>query len=661
MISLRSLVCLAWLALCGVGGAEPLTLPLDKRPEWLARDGIVMAGSWEPLVFRVRRDGKSYRPTPEQLAGYQQEHGPEMVERLKRMGVNFAMIHCYKGAGLEAERQSMADAVRFSRLCHEAGLRVGVYNFSGAFLWELFFKEMPQAKDWVVRDAGGNPLPYGSAGYRYYWNRNHPDAQAFYRQLVRYAVEDIRTDLVHFDNYVVGPGHDACSVERFRVYLGETFTAGELAGMGIAEAGTARPPGAGSPAMLQRAWLDFSCRSLAESYHAMGRYARSLRPDVLVECNPGGVGTAIHAPVDHGRLLQGGEAYWVESGRIGYRDGRLVSRIRNYKAGRAMNNITFDYTLTPLEMAESMAFNLDCLGCLGWFEYGKIVAMPGSDEPVSPQLDPFVRFFHRRRDLLRGASVVADVAVLRSFPSQVFGGPKCSALTARVEDLLIDGRACFQILYDHQLDGLRRGGGTAGLSSRDGEALAGKQPVPPRALVLAGCVAMGDGEVEAVRRFVASGGRVCAIGPVATHDRWMRPRPRPALDDLPDAAVARVKESADWLSAIRTACGGAFSLSIAGRTPDAKGAAPAGLCAELTEQPGRRLVHLVNYRGDGPMGGLDVAVQLPPAARARGVRLASPDRALDLSVPFEQSTGAVRFTVPEVKVYEIAVVEFSGP
>jgi hypothetical protein len=635
MRSFRSLVCLAWLALCGMGWAEPLSLPLDKRPEWLARDGIVMAGSWEPLVFRVRRDGKSYQPTPEQLAGYQQEHAPEMVERLKRMGVNFAMIHCYKGAGLEAERQSMADAVRFSRLCHEAGLRVGVYNFSGAFLWELFFKEIPQAKDWVVRDARGNPLTYGSAGYRYYWNRNHPDAQAFYRKLVRFAVEEIRTDLVHFDNYVVGPGHDACSVKRFRAYLGETFTPAELTGMGIAELRAARPPGPGSPEMLQRAWLDFSCRSLAESYHAMGRYARSLRPDVLVECNPGGVGTAIHAPVDHGRLLQGGEAYWVESGRIGYRDGRLISRIRNYKAGRAMNNVTFDYTLTPLEMAESMAFNLDCLGCLCWFEYGKVVAMPGSDKPVSPQLDPFVRFFHRRRDLLGRARVVADVAVLRSFPSQVFGGPKYSALTARVEDLLIDNRVCFQILYDHQLDGLRRSG----------------------ALVLAGCVAMGDGEVEAVRRFVASGGRVCAIGPVATHDRWMRPRPRPALDDLPDAAVVRVKESGDWLAAIRTACGGTPSLSIACR----EGAAPAGLCAELTEQPGRRLVHLVNYRGNGPVRDLDVTLQLPRGTSAKTVRLASPDRPADLPVPFEPSPAAIRFTVPEVKVYEIAVVEFSGP
>ena len=81
-----------------------------------------------------------------------------------------------------------------------------MYVYSGAFIWELFFKEVPEAEEWVVRDADGNPRIYGGgrATYRYFWNRNHPDAQAYYRQIVRFAVEEIKTDLVHFDNYNVG-------------------------------------------------------------------------------------------------------------------------------------------------------------------------------------------------------------------------------------------------------------------------------------------------------------------------------------------------------------------------------------------------------------------------------------------------------------------------
>ena len=500
--------------------AEPLTLAPDQRPAWLERDGIVMAGSWEPLPFRVRRDGSDgYTPTAEQRAGYLREHSPEMIARLKDIGVNFVMMHCYKGGGLEAERESMADAVRFARLCHEAGLRVGVYNYSGAFIWELFFKEMPQARDWVVHDENGEPRQYGRATYRYYWSRNHPDAQEFYRGLVRFAVDEMGVDLIHFDNYVVGPGRDANSVQRFRRYLRDTFSPERLARMNVKDVNAVQPPMTGPPdTLLRRAWLEFSCRSIADSYHEMARYARSLRPDILVECNPGGVGGRIAPPVDHGRLLQGGEAFWDEGHSPGYRDGRLHSRICTYKVARLMGNAAFAYATTPLEMAESMAFNRDSLGCICWFEFGNIVDRPGSKEPVSPALQPFIRFFHARRDLLRGAEVVADVAVLRSFPSQVFADAKHAGLTARVEQTLIENRLPFQIIYQDQLADLKR----------------------YRTLVLAGCVALSDAHVRHIERYVESGGRLCIVGPAATHDEWMQPRDEPALGNLPAFKVVRV-------------------------------------------------------------------------------------------------------------------------
>jgi hypothetical protein len=629
----RALLTAALLALAAAAWAEPLTLPPDKRPAWLARDGIVMAGSWEPLVFRVRRDGAGYTPTPQQIADYRREHSPEMVARLKSLGVNFVMMHCYKGAGLQAERESMADAVRFSRLCHEAGMRVGVYNFSGAFLWEPFFKENPKAEDWVVLDASGKPVSYGPAAYRYYWNRNHPDAQSFYRNLIRFSIEEIGTDLIHLDNYAVGPGYDANSVARFRDYLRATFTADQIMSMGFRDVDAAKPPEPvlrksttpAPPPLLESAWQDFCCQLLAESYWAMTRYARSLRPDILMECNPGGVGSAIHPPIDHGRLLQGGEAYWVESGRVGYANGRLTSRILNYKVGRSLRNITFDYTLTPLEMAESMAFNFDCLGCICWFEYGKIVCMPGEVKPFSPLLEAYIRFFHKRRDLLRNAEVVADVAVLRSFPSQVFGGWKYAQLTSAVENALITGHGCFQVIFDHQLGDLSR----------------------YRALVLAGCAALSDKQLEHLRRYVAGGGLLCIIGRLATHSQWMNWRRKPALADLPPSAAIRMGES-DWLNGIRRACGG-FSVAIEAKSE--------GLCTELTDQPGRRLVHLVNYRADGPMRDVAVSLQLPRGTRAKRIVLASPDRDADQTVPFEKREGMVRFTVPEIRIYEIAAVE----
>jgi len=606
--------------------AEPLTLPMDQRPGWLRDEGIVMAGSWEPLLFRVRRDGPDgYMPTAEQRNDYLREHGPEMVARLKDLGVNFIMMHCYKGAGLVAERESMADAVKFAKLCHDWGLHVGVYAYSGALLWEPFFHEVPRACDWVLLDENGKPRTYENVTYRYYWNRNHPAAQAFYQKIVAFAVNEIQADLLHFDNYNVGPGYDGPSVERFHQYLRDTFSPAQLKDAGLDDVNAVRPPTAGSAdGLLRRAWLDFSCRSLANSYHEMSRYARTLRRDILMECNPGGPGDSIRPPVDHGRLLQGGEAFWDEGRPPGYRDGQLYTRIRTYKVARGMDNMAFAYATTPLEMAESMAFNLDCLGCICWFEYGDIVAQPGVKTPLSAGVAPFVGFFHARRDLFRGASVVADVAVLRSFPSQVFADSKYARRTCGVEQTLIDNHACFQIIYEDQLDHLTR----------------------YRALVLAGSVALSDRRLEQIRRYVQSGGRLCIIGSAATHDEWMSPRTSPAFADLPDSHVIQAPEDGDTISAIQRACGDEIALSVR---------AGPGLCSELMQQPGRRLVHLVNYRSD-PTTDIAVSVRLPGDCRPRSVMLVSPERPDDLPAPFEIRDGRVQFNVPQVRVYEIAVV-----
>jgi hypothetical protein len=620
LILVRAVVCLIVLVRSGLSIAEPPTSV--QRPKWLEHEGIVMAGSWEPLMFRARRDGASYLSTPEQAAGWQREHSPEMVARLKALGVNFVLMHSYKGAGLIAERQSMREAVHFSQLCHDAGLHVGVYAYSGAFLWEHFFREVPQAKDWVLLQQSGQPVRYGGRSYRYFWDRNHPEAEAFYREIVKFAINDVKTDLVHFDNYLQGPGYDRNSAARFRTYLRDRFNAEQLARTGVSDVNAVNPPTAESPDLLRFAWKDFCCESLAASYRAMGNYARSLRPDMLVVCNPRGVFPEFRPPVDHGRLLHGGDAYFAEKSESGY------GRIRSYKVGRALGNMTFAYTRTPLELAESMAFNRDCLGCVCWFEYGELTAMPGSKDPLSPSLEPYIRFFQQHRDLLAGAEVVADVAVLRSFPSQVFGRKENAALTARVEELLIDNRACFQIIFDHQLNDLNR----------------------YRALVLAGCEAMGDGEAEAIRRYVTAGGRLCVIGPLATHDQWMQPRAIAALDDLPAEALTRVVEKENWLEGVRRAVGGDFTLSIPSNSPD--------LRAELTEQGSRRLIHLVNYCPDAPPRQVAVALRLPTGKHAKGAILVGPDRTTDIRLSLAQKEDIVHLKVPEVGVYEIVVVDY---
>ncbi len=642
---LRLIVVFLVLMAARITRAETLTLPRSDRPKWLADEGLVMAGSWEPLSFRVRRDGSpGYSPTARQEADYRREHSQEMIQRLKALGVNFVMTHCYKGGGLGLEQAGMTDAVAFAKRCHEAGMHVGVYTYSGAFLWEPLFKEIPAAQNWTLLDEAENPLPYGSAKYRYFWNRNHPDAVDFYKSIVRFAVNDIQVDLVHLDNYNRGPGYDACSIKRFRKYLAQTFTPAQLKQMGVDSPRQVAPPKKNAANIfLQRVWQDFRCRSLADSYREMSRYARSLRKDVLMECNPGGLRARLQPPVDHGRLMEGGEAIWNEGFIGGLRNGKLQTAIPTYKLARRMDNMVFRYVRSPVQMAEAMAFNLDCLGCLCWFEYGKLSDYPGKHgKPLDLQTVPFVQFYRQRRKLFRNTRVVADVAVLRSFPSQTFGPKKFAELTARAVNELITDRACFQIICDQHLAELDR----------------------YKMLVLAGCGAMSNEHVASVRRFVEAGGRLCVVGPLATHDQWMFPRDKSPLTGLPAQYVIRIKVGENIAQAVDLALEQKPSLRI---SPEESPSGSEtidnrllGLCAELTERGNRRLVHLVNYRGTEPMKNVVVRLRLPGGCRAKGVTLASPGRASDLKVIYVQEGCFVTFTVPHIDVYEVAIVSQDG-
>jgi hypothetical protein len=304
-----------------------------------------------------------------------------------------------------------------------------------------------------------------------------------------------------------------------------------------------------------------------------------------------------------------------------------------------MGNMVFRYVHSPMQMAEAMAFNLDCLGCLCWFEYGKISDYPGKHgKPLDPQTAPFVRFYRIRRELFRNTDVVADVAVLRSFPSQVFGPAEFANLTARAVDELIAERTCFQIIGDQHLAELDR----------------------YRVLVLAGCGAMSDEQTAQVRQFVEAGGWLCVTGPMATHDEWMFPREKPSLADLPAERVVRVKAGGSMVQAVHRALDQKPSLGIAiqGCRPGSEATRDKlfGVCAELTERGNQRFLHLVNYRDADPVRNVAVRLRIPDGRRVKDVVLASPGRGQDLKVPYARDNGFVAFVVPQVDVYEVAVV-----
>jgi len=638
----RILSSLVLLALCNVAFAVPsdalpdaLILPRDKRPAWVREQGIVMAGSWEPLYFRVRRDDPynvEHRITPEQIAAYRKEHSVETLQKLKEFGVNFVMAQCYKAFGIEIEKESMKEAATFADLCHKEGFRVGVYTYSGTLGWETFRDEVPGSIDWEILDSDGMPIPYTwQATYRHFFNRNNPDAQEYMKRIIKFAVSDVKADLIHLDNYEHGPGFDRTSMRLFREYLKRFWTPSEI---GVEDLDHAWPPGEPPPHnALGRAWMDYSCQALAASFHDMSKYAKSLRPDILMECNPGNFRERMVSPTDHSRLLRYGEACWDEGRAPSYAQGRLVTRLVTYKTAQTMDNMVFVYIRTPLQAAESLAYNTDCLGCICQYEDGNVVG-PGAGptaRPVSPDVMPYVRFFHEQRPYYRDADRVWDVGVLRSFVSQISAPDSNWQATHKMEDSCIAARIPWTLVFDYNLSDLSK----------------------LRAVSLVGAVALSNEQINDIRKYAGNGGGLILDDETGTCDEKMKKRSQSPFADLTGERMTRLKRSAspdETIEAMKRAVGGSFSLTVD---------APPYLLSELTEQKSlkRRLVHLVNYNSDSAVHDAKVELQVPEDYKVEQVVLIRPESPERQPIEFSQDKGRVKFTVPQISVYGLLSVE----
>ncbi len=502
----------------------PARSPALDRPQWMDRPGIVMAGSWEAPAYRGRGAGRmDFTLPPDKFAAYQREHSPGMIARLKDLGVNFLMIHGYKGAGMATEAQGMEDARQFAALAHKAGMRVGAY-IGGTMLHERLFLEEPLARQWQAFGADGSPIYYNERQhFRYASVRNHPGFMNYIQEPTRYAVKIMGSDMIHYDNFGLGAAScDEFSKSQFRAFL---MARGKAPADPPVKATNKDDP-------LARDWRDYKCQALTDYYAAMTRFIRSLNPQCAVECNPGSVddlGGAI-AGNDFARLLPLGNAFWDESygpdSPHTKQPGIKSSRIRSMKVGRLYHNSVFCYTDTPLDAAESMAFNLNCLGCVAWFQWGEMTSIH-ENRPVLPSLKPYIRFFNKHQDLYRNSRTVADVAVLRTFADQNFG-PRTYY---PIEQALIEAHAAWRIIFDEQLDALEpyrvvvapeKEWLTAGPTAEAGRVRGQRRPA---------CSGGGGGEARRVARDACATSSAC----------WWTPRP-----PWPSNSASKRTHRASW-------------------------------------------------------------------------------------------------------------------
>lgn len=662
---------------------------------WLKTTPFVAVGSWDDMPIFFRRVGGQ---GTWQEADYRSEHTEATVRKLKELGVTMAIIDFFKGFGLEAEAEHISLARKMAGLLHQHGIRVGLYVGS-TIAYETFLLEEPSAQEWFVPDYLGRPVIYGDQTFRKRVYFMHPGYVNYIKRVVRMGVEDLKADLIHFDNTSLQGRPEIfqhpLAVKDFREYLQTAYSPQELEErLGFSNVKYVLPPVIERPLVviddpLFQLWTDFRCRQLNRYYASMQAYVHEMDPAAVIDSNPSsgmaGTNTIWEQGISYPGLFPHMEISWTEEGNYAgvTQDGILVSKIRTYKTGSILGTQILTYTAgggyyageggDRASMAESMVFNRQSLGMIGGIL--KAAELPEDQKR-------YVQFFRQYFKYYADVENVPDVAVLYSYASMGFNNDHPAVSFMLFTQALIQARVTFDIIFDEHLADLSK----------------------YRALVLADQECLSDEQMNLVRRIVTEGRGLVATEQSSLYTArrlrrqdfglkdlfkvsappWQGPRApeknlqiRPMQNTIGRGRVAYIpsvqpavekpraapmsskywKLPLNWkemIEAVRWAVGGRLSLEV-----NAPGAA--AVVAELMEQPaqGRRLIHLVNYAG--PQGktvsNIEVSVELPAGKRTRAITLLSPDGNASRTVTGRVDQGRVDFRVSALDTYALAVLD----
>ncbi len=686
--------------LLGAETTAPAETATGTGPAWLNDGPIIMAGCWDDFPLFQKRTGGISTGLGDL---YRKQGSDATVNALKEAGVTLGMIHFFKGFGLNAEQDHIEDARTLARKLKANGIRVGLYVGS-TIAYETFLIEKPDAQSWFLPDYLGKPLYYGDQTFRRRVYFMHPGYREYIKSVVRYGMENLNPDLIHFDNTSMQAQPAVFShpmaVEDFRKFLTANFSTQELHDrLGFSDVRYVEAPQLEEfPARINdpllQIWADFRCHQLTAYYAEMAALIRSINPDVAVENNPStgisGRNVIWEQGVDYPRLLGAIDVAWTEEGDNAAvtAEGALVSKIRTLKAASILKKKIFCYTwgavgnwgYAPnsgglLQMAESMTYNRQCLGMVGIFD-----AVP--DLPEAPRR--YIQFYRQNFDLYRNVESVADVALLYSFASMGFNSASPNISFMLASQMLIQGPFLFDIIFDQHLNDLSK----------------------YRLLFLADQESLSDAQIQQIQNFVRNGGGLVATGHTSLYTERRERRPDFGLKDClgvsalpwegsevdePDLSGGAVQNrfgrgkityipvitpttmkasqqgpgrkqhywnlaaNNDQLrSAVVSAMSGAPSIRLTNVSSPY-------VTVELLRQPGanRLLLHLLNYDHvrTPEMQDLAVELTLPSGLQAKRVRCLSPD-APSTDHPLDwKGERTISIRVPSLKVYSVVVID----
>jgi hypothetical protein len=462
-------------------------------PKWI-RQGLADAGAThEPWIFQVRRNSPSFNQGQKDAFDYQLSE--PYIKSLAESGITVFHVGCYKGFGFKAEKDYMDKVKEAVAIAHKYKMKVDTYVQWNTLAYETFFTEVPEAKTdkWYQIDENGKPLmlTYSyqqSFRYRPCFN-NDAYMDYFKEKIIRYVVEQVKTDFIHFDNFDFNYPPEAdfnpATIRAFRKYLNDKYSPDQRKErFGFEDISEVLPPmwNIENPAekmttindpVIQE-WIDFRCWTFTTRLAECSRFVRKLNKEVVIEVNPHGlVGSnrAWEAGINHPDLMKYTNVIWTEDdNNPRWEKGVAIGKFRHYKLGRTTNNYILTNNYKPQDFAENLALN-------------RTIGFLGEEKPEGTAKQ-YLDFWLKNKDLYINVKGAEKVAVLRSYPSMAYNNLETQLAVNMAEQTLQQRQIPFDIIFDEQI----------------------KQLDKYYVLVLAEQESLTDSTIAAIERFVENGG-----------------------------------------------------------------------------------------------------------------------------------------------------------
>ena len=633
----------------------------------------------EPLQFLMRRGGHF----DDEAARYERMYDPENLKRLAAAGARWGRLLFYKGFGLEYERDNMRKDVQAAALMHQLGMKVALY-MGGTMFTETLYHEIPEARNWEQRDQDNKWVPYGMQTYRHYACPNEPAYREYLQRILKIGVEEVHADEIDFDNVMLQPEPKSCRCPRciraFHDFLRRRYPTRDaiLRRFGLPQVDwivpnewdQSAPPDsltAINDPVLQE-WVRFRCESLAAYANALYDYVKSLNRNVAVHFNIKGVYSfnrywtnSVYHPLFANRIdIVSFDTGGYEA-RLDAATGALVAQVRSYKMARHLGAACEESLADELRSAVHMAFGFQ----------PKVQGYAGTPYYASSFTTPFLEFFRfYNQRYYTGAEEVHDVAVLRNWPSMAYSIHSAYVPATLMEQVLIQRRVPFDLLFDEQLAQLNR----------------------YATVILAGQESVSDAQARQLLEYVRNGGTLMVAGNTAEYNEWReRRRVNPLLparsegrgrivvipqivradargprnaeadqDPEPGAPSRRGGERmapAQWVlpknhEEIYSAIVGCLPRGLS-LVADA----PLTTIAELLTRPESRetIVHFINFDRN-PLPPFDVAVRKKFSGPVKSVEYLTPDADDAVKVAFEDAGERVKLKAPQLRRYGMIVI-----